>query len=116
MATTNEAEEADAYAEDAPLMALFGTPAKTKILSVFVAERGRDLSKSEIARQAGVARSTVYAYLDEFLALGVIEETRTTRAGHSTRYELDEESEIAETLYELEGLTLRRLLELDGAR
>lgn len=115
MATTNGVEEAEAYAEDAPLMALFGTPAKTRILSVFVAERGRDLSKSEIARQAGVSRSTVYEYLDGFLALGVVEETRTTQAGHSTRYQLDEGSELAETLYQLEGQSLRQLLDLDGA-
>lgn len=100
-----------AYAEEAPLMALFGTPARTKLVSVFVAERGRDLSVSELARQAGIARSTVYDHLDELQELGVVEHTRDTRDGHSKRYELNEESEIGERLYELEGLTLQRLLE-----
>lgn len=107
--------ESEAYADDAPLMHLFGTPARAKIVSVFVAERGRDLSKSEIARQAGVARSTVYDHLDELAELGVIEHTRDTQAGHSERYQLNEDSPISEYLYKLEGVTLRRLLELDGA-
>lgn len=104
---TNDVE---AYADDAPLMALFGRPAKTKLLSVFVAERGRDLSKSELARQAGIARSTVYDHLDDLIKLGVVRNTRTTDAGHSARYQLNEDSDIAEKLYELEGLTLKELL------
>lgn len=106
--------DTEAYADDAPMMALFGLPARTRILSVFVAERGRDLSKSEIARQAGVARSTVYGHLDDLQALGVVEHTRDTGDGYSPRYQLSEDDEIARTLYELEGLTLRRLLAIDG--
>lgn len=107
------ASETDAYADGTPLMHLFGTPARTKILSVFVAERGRDLSKSEIARQAGVARSTVYDHLNDLDDLGVIEHTRDTQDGHSERYQLNEDSDIADYLYKLEGVTLRRLLEMD---
>jgi Fe2+ or Zn2+ uptake regulation protein len=105
--------DSEAYADDTPLTHLFGTPARTKILSVFVAERGRDLTKSEVARQAGVARSTVYDHLDELEELGVVEHTRDTQGGQSKRYQLAEDSEIAEYLYKLEGVTLRRLLELD---
>jgi len=111
---SENATETEAYAEDAPLMALFGTPARTKLLSVLVAERGRDLSKSELARQAGIARSTVYDHLDDLVRLGVVEH-RETQGGHSTRYQLDEDSPIAELCYQLEGVTLRRLLDLDGA-
>ena len=108
-----ETATTEAYADDAPLVVLFGSPAMTKMISVFVAERGRDLSKSEIARQAGIARSTVYDHLDHFLGLGIIEETRTTQGGHSTRYQLNNENAVAAKLYELEGLTLRLLLEQD---
>lgn len=100
-----------AYADEAPLMALFGAPARTKLISVFVAERGRDLSVSELARQAGIARSTVYDHLDDLQTLGVITHTRDTRDGHSKRYQLNDESDLGELLYQLEGLTLRRQLE-----
>lgn len=114
MATTDSDTDVGAYADDAPLMALFGTPARTKLISVFVAERGRDLSKSELARQAGVSRSTVYDHLDALRDLGVIEHTRDTQDGHSARYALDESTDLGELVYQLEGVTLKRLLELDG--
>lgn len=104
----------EAYADGAPLMALFGTPARTKILSVLLSERGRDLSKSEIARQANVSRSTVYEHLDEFVELGVVQPTRITGGGHSQRYQFDDGSQIGAALHKLEGVTLRRLLVLDG--
>ncbi|MFB6183777.1 MAG: winged helix-turn-helix domain-containing protein [Haloarculaceae archaeon] len=78
------------------------------MLSVFVDERENDLSVSEIARQAGIARSTVYDHLDELVELGVIEYTRTT--GPSQRYQLVQNDEIGERLYELDGIVLKRLL------
>jgi Fe2+ or Zn2+ uptake regulation protein len=102
----------EAFADGTPLMHLFGTPARTRILSVFVDEREFDLSVTEIADQAGVARSTVYDHLDHLVALGVVEQTRETGGG--TRYQLNQDSDIAEYLYKLDGVTLKRLLEYDG--
>jgi len=99
----------EAFADNAPLMNLFGTPARTPILSVFVDEKDYDLNVSEIADQAGVARSTVYTHLDDLEALGVIEATRET--GNSQRYQLNTDSPIAERLTELEGLVLKQSLE-----
>lgn len=64
------------YADDSPFDALFGQPARTKILAAFVSERGRDLNVSYVAKLAGVARSMIYDHLDELRKLGVIEHTR----------------------------------------
>jgi DNA-binding transcriptional ArsR family regulator len=100
---------ADAFADNAPFMTLFGTPARTRILSVFVDEKEFDLNVSEIAEQAGVARSTVYNHLDELQELGVIKLSRET--GNSRRYQLNTESPIAERLQQLEGLVLKQLLQ-----
>ena len=108
----SETRPAEAFADDTPLVALFGQPARTKIASVLVDERERDLSISEIARQAGVARSTVYDHLDDLVALGVAEHTRDS--GASKRYQLADDSDIAELLYQLDGLVLRQLLEQQG--
>jgi DNA-binding transcriptional ArsR family regulator len=108
----SETEQREAFAEDTPLVALFGQPARAKLASVLVDERGRDLSISELASQAGVARSTVYDHLDALETLGVAAHTR--QSGNSQRYELAD-TDIAERLYELDGLVLRRLLEADGA-
>lgn len=106
MATSQN--ESEAYAEGTPLVELFGDGARAKLLSVFVDEREHDLSVSEIARQAGVARSTVYDHLDPLLELGVVEETRET--GPSPRYQLSD-GPIGTRLYELDGVVLQRLLE-----
>ena len=106
------AESEEPFADNTPLVELFGTPARTRILSVFVDEREFDLSVTEIADQAGVARSTVYDHLDGLLKLGVVERTRET--GGSKRYQLNDDSQIADYLYKLDGVTLQKLLELDG--
>lgn len=106
-AITNEA-----FADNTPLVRLLGKPARVAMLSVFVDERTRDLSVSEVAEQAGIARSTVYDHLDDFVELGIIENTRKT--GVSERYQLNMDNEIAELLYKLDGITLRTLLERDG--
>ena len=105
----SETTQQEAYADGTPLVELFGDGARARLLSVFVDERKRDLSVSEIARQAGVARSTVYDHLDDFLELGVVEFTRET--GPSKRYQLNADSEIADVLYKLDGTVLGRLLE-----
>ena len=112
MATDQQHDPQEAFAEGTPLVELFGQPGRTKLISVFVDERDNDLNVSELARQAGVARSTVYDHLDDLVELGIIEETRET--GPSTRYQLDKEDEIAELLSRLDGLLLKRLLETDS--
>lgn len=113
MATLTDVDDGEitAYATGSPFTALFGQPARTKILAAFVSERGRDLNVSYVAKLAGVARSTVYDHLDDLQELGVVEHTRDV--GGSPMYQLNEESEIAEELVRLEGVTLNRLFEMD---
>jgi len=96
-----DTQQSEAAADDTPLLHLFDDSARARLLSVFVDERKDDLTVTELADQAGVARSTVYDHLDDLLDLDVIEETRET--GGSTRYQLDDDSEIAAELYKLTG-------------
>lgn len=102
--------ETDHYSEEAPLTYLFGDSARVKIIGAFVAERGNDVSISEISRLAGVARSTVYNHIDTLEKLGVIEHTRDIGDGHSPLYQLNDDSDIADLCYKLEGTTLRKLI------
>lgn len=102
----------EAYAEDSPLMHLFGTPARTKLIAALLSEKDQDLNTSDIARLAGVARSTVYEHLDDLEELGLVEETRTV--GDSPMYQIDTDNEIVEHIAKVEGLTLNRLLEREG--
>lgn len=106
--------ETDHYGEEAPLTYLFGDTARVKIIGAFVAERGRDVSVSDISRLAGVARSTVYNHLDSLERMGVIEHTRDIEGGHSPLYQLNDDSQIAELCYKLEGTTLKTLIENDN--
>lgn len=105
--------QGDSIIEDAPLPTLFKSPARVRIVQAFVEERGRDLTVSDVARLSDTARSTVYRHLDDLEELGVIVHTRDGQDGHSPMYQLNEDSEIAELLYKLEGVTLQKLLETD---
>lgn len=105
-----QTERTEAFADGTPLVELLGDSARVRILSVLVDERTRDLSISEIARQAGVARSTVYDHLDPLEELDAVVHTRTS--GASERYQLAD-NQIGEFLYKLDGVALRRLLETE---
>jgi len=54
----------------------------------------------------------VYRHLDELEELGVI---TAVDAGPNNRYTLNDDSEIATRLWELEGLTLQRLLDIEDS-
>ncbi|RLM41882.1 ArsR family transcriptional regulator [Haloarcula sp. Atlit-47R] len=110
---TSDQIHIESFGDEAPLTYLFGTNSRVKILSTLIAERGRDLSISEIARQSGVARSTVYEHIDPLVKLGVVVHTRDARDGHSPMYQLNEDSDIAVVLYQLEGYALEQLIESD---
>jgi DNA-binding transcriptional ArsR family regulator len=95
-------------AERGSLRTLFDGPARTQIIEAFVANKSRELNVSDIARLSDTARSSVYRHLEDLEELGIIEKLDS---GGQTRYTLNEESEIATRLWELEGLTLKKLLE-----
>lgn len=80
---------------------VLGDHPRTRIVFTLVAQsrRGgehRDLNISDIARMAGLERSTVYDHLDQLLETGVIEESRTI--GNSTMYQINRDNEAAKGL------------------
>ena len=111
--THQTAVETDHYAEEAPLTYLLGDSARVKIIGAFISERGRDISVSEVARLAGVARSTVYNHIDTLERLDVIKHTRDIEGGHSPLYQFNDDSELGELLYKLEGVSLQKLMDED---
>lgn len=106
----SQSEDDEAYADDTPLVALLGDTARIKLLSVFVGKRDREFTISELADDAGITRKSVYEHLDDLLALGVAREIDT---GGSSRY-TTAETDVAEKLFELDGVTLQRLVEVEG--
>jgi DNA-binding transcriptional ArsR family regulator len=108
MSVMTDADGEGATVDNTPLVALLGGGARVRILSAFVGDRDYDMTVSMIAEQAGVARSTVYEHIDDFLDLGVIEQTREAQG---PMYQYNHDSEIAEKLWELDGVTLQRELD-----
>lgn len=99
----------ESYAEDTPLVELFGNSARPRILSVFATKRNREFSISELSRQAGVARNTVYDNIDHLEEIGAVE---SVEGGQGNRYTAAE-TKVATKLYELSGVTLKRLFEIE---
>ena len=91
---------AEAYADDTVLTDVLGPHAKVKILVVLIADNDRDLNPTEISRMAGIDRSTFYEHVDDLLAYGMIEQTRTV--GNSPMYRINRDSAAAEALAQME--------------
>jgi DNA-binding transcriptional ArsR family regulator len=107
-----EHERAEAYADRTPLTEVFGRSARVRILAALLGEHDDDRDVADIARHAGVARSTVYDHLDDLQRLDLVERTRTV--GPSPTYRFDADAELGELVANVAGVALRRLLELDG--
>jgi len=86
--------------EDTVLTDVLGSRAKVKILTALLSENDRDLNATEIARLAGVDRSTFYEHLDDLLDYEMIEETR--RVGNSQMYAINRDNSAAEDLAQME--------------
>jgi len=109
--TMSETETNEAYADDVPLTHLFGESARTKIIAALVGNKNRDLSASELARQAGIARPTVYEHIDDLAEIGAVDVDRETKQGK--RYRLSD-GDLGESIDNTAGYALRNLLEAEG--
>jgi len=59
--------DVESAVEDTVLTDVLGPHAKVKILTALLSENDRDLNATEIARPAGIDRSTFYEHLDDLL-------------------------------------------------
>jgi len=98
-----------AYAEGTPLTWVFGNHPKTKLIAALLSEIDRDINPSDMADLAGVSRSAVYDHLDDLIACGLVEETRTV--GPSQMYQLNTDSPIAQAFIDLEAHILEMYFE-----
>ena len=69
---------------------------------------GSEFTKSELAREAGVSRQSVYTHLDLLLALGVL--TPVENASPE-RYRVTGDSDLLTLLHQVNGLVNERLAE-----
>jgi DNA-binding transcriptional ArsR family regulator len=98
---SSSAQQTDeAMAEDTVLTDVLGNHAKVKMLVALLGESDQDLNATELARLAGIDRSTFYEHIDDLLAYGIVEETR--QVANSQMYKLNRNSDAAEDLARLE--------------
>jgi DNA-binding transcriptional ArsR family regulator len=100
MSTSSDTEQTEAAAEATVLTDVLGDHPKVEIIVALLAENDRDRNPTEIARLAGIDRTTFYEHVDDLLAYGIVEQTRTV--GNSPMYQLDRENPAAEDLAALE--------------
>ncbi len=100
-------ESGEPLGVDTVLNDLFGDGPKTRMLVVFLGKHRHDVNATELARLAGVDRSTVYRNLPDLLDLGVVRETR--KVGNSPMYRLDRDHPAARKLMELEGALMENV-------
>jgi len=97
---------------ESPLVTLFGTHAKTRILHVLL-DAGEPLNPSRICDRAGFGSAhSWYSHKDDLLATGLVEQTGT--AGNSPLFALAEDDPRVEALHKLFDLTNAALMDATG--
>lgn len=86
--------------ENTVLTDVLGDHALPKLLTVFLTHDDKDMNVTELARLAGVDRSTVYRNLDRLQEYNIITQTRTV--GNSKMFALNRDSSAARALAEFE--------------
>jgi DNA-binding transcriptional ArsR family regulator len=104
VASAEEVEEAflnteESYAEQTVLTSFLGNHPKVKILAVLLVEP-RDINITKIADMGGMSRTTVYNHIRDLQALDVVIQSR--EVGGSPLYTINEKSEVAKLLANLE--------------
>lgn len=113
MTASQSNTDREAYAEETLLLDVLGDHPKTRILSALLADHDHDLNPTDIARLAGLERSTVYNHIDDLLAYRLVEQTRTV--GNSTMYQLNEDSDAAKRLAAFEWALVELVADLEEA-
>ena len=101
MDTNTDQSDREPYAPETVLTELLGDHAKTRILGVFLAEP-KPISVTDIAELGGMSRSTVYRNIYDLRDLNVIVEIEAGAEGRTRLYEINQESDAARRLAQLE--------------
>lgn len=85
----DEPADGQPYVAGSPLVRLFGSPGRTKIVEAFLGKRGAELTAAEVAELAGVDRSTVSRHVDALVKVGLVEQ-RESPSGALYRIDADD--------------------------
>jgi len=78
------------------LVMIFGSSPKVRILNIFFDNPYFDFSKSELVRELGMSKQTLYKHFKDLESLGIIIVSR--RIGRATLYRLNREHPLVKML------------------
>lgn len=111
--TESDTDGEGAVTDDHLLLGALGDHPKMQILAALIDSPEKDFNVTEIADYADIKRDTVYKYIDDLRAWGLIKQTR--KVGNSQMYALDTDSDAAEALSKLEWHLMEYLAEKEAA-
>lgn len=97
------------YLENSPLCVALGKTPTMVILSFFMAHRDFDYTKTDIAKNTGLSRQTVYRGLAPLERFGLIKKNR--KLGATTLYVLNGESEVVQNIVHFNKSIVKLLIE-----
>lgn len=86
----------DAYADGTMFVDVLGDGPKVRILEVLLSESNNDMNPTRICKLAGISTSSFYNYIDDLRRWGLVKKTRM--AGNSPMYQINKDSEAAQSL------------------
>jgi len=106
---TFEEHVEERFSNDYPLKVLFSSMDRVRVIEVFIKNASRELSTEDIARLSDTKPSVVRSQTGRLCELGIIEAV----VGEENTFELNSDDEIAQLLRQLEGVALKRLLDVE---
>lgn len=101
----------DTYADETPLVKIFGDHPKARIISALLSEKEYDINISDLARLSGASRSSIYDHIDELIEMNIVKKTR--KSGNSQMYAINTDDELVQKIEETEAQGLKRLLKIE---
>jgi len=100
--------------EKSLLLQLTGEMPLFRIIDFLIANKGMDLTKKDIAENAGISRASLFNYWPELESRGIVKVTR--RFGKTKLYTLNSESKIVQKILELERTLISEAMEVHNAK
>ena len=100
--------------EKSVFIEVFGNYPLIKVLDFLITFREFDYPLTEIAKNSGIAWSTLHEIFPKLVELGVVIETR--QIGRARLFKLNEDNSISQKLIEMDEKLMRYFMEIDTKR
>lgn len=78
------------------LTEIFGTSPRVKVIDLFISHPGTEYTKTDIANYSGIARSTLYDFLEEIEEYGLVKKTK--KIGNAQLYAVNLDNEVTKLI------------------